>query len=95
MQQAFNVFLCKSRIYPLLKQGLFRNSYTFYGVIWSFIVAVIIVYVPGLNNAVFKAAPIRFVFWLPSLIFGVAIIFYGEIRKLVLIFIPESRFLLW
>lgn len=54
--------------------------------IWAASVTAMIIYIPGLNTAVFGIEAISPLYWLPPLPFALLIFFYNELRKLVVRF---------
>ncbi|PVU90593.1 hypothetical protein BB559_004561 [Furculomyces boomerangus] len=82
--QVFNLFACKTRFRPPFGKFMFKNKFTFYGIICGAVLIFAIVYIPPLNvvfGTSYKLSPI---WWLPPFGFGFFLLFYATGRILFL-----------
>jgi sodium/potassium-transporting ATPase subunit alpha len=77
LSQGFHIFCCKTRTVSIFKHGIFRNRTTVYGLLVSFTVAAILVFVPKVND-LFSAAPPPGLCWISFAVFGVWVVCYTE-----------------
>jgi sodium/potassium-transporting ATPase subunit alpha len=75
--QAVNIFCCKTRVVSIFKHGPFKNRKTVYGLMVSFTIAAVIVFVPKVDD-VFGAAPPPGLCWIPFAVFGLWVVAYTE-----------------
>jgi magnesium-transporting ATPase (P-type) len=80
LSQAVHIFCCKTRVVSIFRHGPFRNRKTIYGLMVSFTVGCILVFVPKVND-LFSAAPPPGLCWIPWFVFGLWVVGYTEWTK--------------
>ncbi|XP_075695100.1 potassium-transporting ATPase alpha chain 2-like [Rhinoderma darwinii] len=81
--QMMNTLIRKTRRNTLLTRHFFRNKVIFLGVLSQVAIALILCYVPGLNVAL-HFMPLRVQYWFVAIQYTFLILFYDEIRKLLM-----------
>jgi sodium/potassium-transporting ATPase subunit alpha len=82
MVQWADLLICKTRKLSLFQQGM-RNRVLWLGLIVETVVAVLLIYVPFLQD-VFNTLDLDAIYWLSPLPFALLIFSYDEIRKFIL-----------
>ncbi|XP_065649800.1 sodium/potassium-transporting ATPase subunit alpha-like isoform X2 [Hydra vulgaris] len=82
VSQFGDLFASKTRRLSLFQHGI-SNWVIFFAIFLETALASIAQYTPGLNTAL-TLRPIRFVYWLPGLPYGLLILVVDEIRKLII-----------
>lgn len=77
-----DVLICRTRKQSLFKQGLFKNKLVWYGILFELILLWLIVFTPGMNTFL-GTHPIEWIYFLIPIPFAVAILLFGEWRKLL------------
>ncbi|KAJ9591140.1 hypothetical protein L9F63_002326 [Diploptera punctata] len=77
--QIADVIICKTRRNSILQQGM-RNWPLNWGIIIQTVIAVCIIYIPGVDT-IFHFYPLRWYWWLLSMPFFLLIILYDEGRR--------------
>jgi Ca2+-transporting ATPase len=62
--ELFRAYTARSERYPVFSIGLFSNKWMQWAVLGSFIVLLVTVYVPGLNETIFGNVPLDLDDWL-------------------------------
>jgi Ca2+-transporting ATPase len=83
LSELLRAYTARSERYPLLKMGVFSNPYMQWAVLFSTLVVLAILYIPGLND-IFGVEPLGLTQWLEilPLMFLPAIV--AEVQKMVL-----------
>ncbi|CAF0737223.1 unnamed protein product [Didymodactylos carnosus] len=87
--QIANLLVCKTRRLSLFQQGIRSNVFVIFCIIFMPTVAVALIYIPGLNRALFLER-LQPLWWLPPIPFAIMIFIYDEIRKLMIRKHPEG-----
>ncbi|CAF0722465.1 unnamed protein product [Didymodactylos carnosus] len=87
--QIANLLICKTRRLSLFQQGIRSNLFVIFCIIFMPAVAVVLIYIPGLNRALFLER-LQPLWWLPPIPFAIMIFIYDEIRKLMIRKSPEG-----
>ncbi|CAF1577370.1 unnamed protein product [Rotaria sp. Silwood1] len=87
--QMANLLICKTRRLSLFQQGLRTNMFVNFCLIFMPVVAVLLIYIPGLNRAIFLER-LQPLWWLCPIPFALLIFGYDEIRKLFIRKSPEG-----
>lgn len=77
--QIADLLICKTRSRSLFQQGM-SNWVLNCGIIFEIVLAISIVYIPGLNTT-FQMEPVEWYIFLPAVPFAVIIVVYDEYRK--------------
>ncbi|OQV25202.1 Sodium/potassium-transporting ATPase subunit alpha-B [Hypsibius exemplaris] len=80
--QWINVLTCRSRRYSIFNYGM-RNSVMNFALIFEFCFAMALIYTPGMEVAL-RFRPLQPLWFLPGLPFGLLVLFYDEMRKLIM-----------
>jgi len=86
-----DLLICKTRRNSIFQQGM-KNMILNGALVFETILALIFVYVPGLNYGL-SLYPVRFTWWLAPLPFAFLIFVYDEIRKYVIRSSPAGSWL--
>jgi len=84
LQQAFNLFACKSKLRLPFGKFMIRNRKTFYGLFAGAILAFAIVYIPPFNVAFGTSWHLSPLYLLVAIAFGCFILFYATMRILLI-----------
>ncbi|CAF3808447.1 unnamed protein product [Rotaria sordida] len=87
--QMANLLICKTRRLSLFQQGLRTNMFVNFCLIFMPVVAVLLIYIPGLNRAIFLER-LQPLWWLCPIPFALMIFGYDEIRKFFIRKYPEG-----
>ncbi|CAF0938261.1 unnamed protein product [Adineta steineri] len=79
--QIANLLICKTRRLSLFQQGVRTNMFVNFCLVFMPVVAVLLIYIPGLNRAIFLER-LQPIWWLCPVPFALMIFGYDEIRKL-------------
>jgi len=77
------LLVCKTRKLSLFQQGL-RNRAINYSLIAETLIAIILIYTPGISSVTGTDRHFAFRYWLPPLPFSLLVIIYDETRKFFL-----------
>jgi Ca2+-transporting ATPase len=61
--ELFRAFTSRSELIPLTQIGFFTNKWMNYAIIFSMILILIVLYVPGLNTEIFHVEPLKLIHW--------------------------------
>ena len=84
ISELFRAFTSRSEYISLLKIGIFTNKWMNYAVLFSLVMILIVLYVPGLNTHVFRVEPLAAKQWLEILPLLLVPSIAAEITKAVL-----------
>ncbi|CAF3600146.1 unnamed protein product [Rotaria socialis] len=87
--QIANLLICKTRRLSLFQQGLRTNMFVNFCLIFMPALAVLLIYIPGLNRAIFLER-LQPLWWLCPVPFALMIFGYDEIRKFFIRKSPEG-----
>ena len=83
--------ICKTRRNSLFQHGM-KNMALNFGLVFETLLAIFLVYCPGLNYALTMHS-MKWEWWLLPLPFSVLILVYDEVRKYVLRHLPKNSWL--
>jgi len=74
-----DLMICKTRVRSLFEQGM-TNVFMNYALLFETALGAMLVYLP-VANTVTATAPLKWIYWTPSVPFAIAIYAYDELRK--------------
>lgn len=92
MGQFFNIWMCKTRHVSVFKHGIFKNVVMLYGVLVEFLLLMLFIYVPGLQD-VMETENVSWYGWLPFVGTVVTLWTVVEVRKYFYRRHPDNRVL--
>ena len=63
VSELFRAFTSRSELFPLLKIGIFSNKWMNFAILFSVALVLVVLYVPGLNEHIFRVYPLELVHW--------------------------------